>query len=146
MKDKLSSYCKVCAPSLSSSTSSVAPVFVNRSSLYLSLRSWSINPFSYSSNPISWSIGFPQHPSCFPFFFTGSWIKISLQKGWHFKNIYIFCFFGLNKRKNKRYIYLFIFLKCQPFCKRVYIYIYIYINCIVLYYIYIYNDLWYVMI
>ena len=51
-------------------------------------------------------------------------IYTRFQKGWHFKSIYVFCFFGRNKRKNKRYIYLYIFLKCQPFCKRVYIYIY----------------------
>ena len=68
VKDKLSSYCKVCAPSLSSSTYSVTPVF-NQSPLSLSITlPWSINPLSYNSNPISWSIGFPLHPSCFLFF------------------------------------------------------------------------------
>ena len=65
VKDKFSSYYKVCAPSLSSSTSSVTPVF-NQSLLSLSITlSWSINPLSYNSNPISWSIGFPLHLSCF---------------------------------------------------------------------------------
>ena len=69
VKDKFSSYYKVCAPSLSSSTSSVTPVF-NQSLLSLSITlSWSINPLSYNSNPISWSIGFPLHPSCFLVFF-----------------------------------------------------------------------------
>ena len=58
-----------------------------------------------------------------PYIYIYIYIYTRLQKGWHFKNIYIFCFFGQNKRKNKRYIYLYIFLKCQPFCKRVYIYI-----------------------
>ena len=49
-------------------------------------------------------------------------IIYSFSKRLHFKNIYIFCFFGRNKKKNKRYIYFWNVNLFENEC--IYIYIY----------------------
>ena len=48
---------------------------INHSSLYLSLWARSKNPLSYNGNPTSSTIGFPQHPSCSPFFAEAAELK-----------------------------------------------------------------------